>query len=65
LVGLFVRLLRRDGKPNYLQHMARNWGYLERNLAHPKLRPLQQWYDAHLGGDLRQRPIDPHPRRAV
>jgi N-acetylmuramate 1-kinase len=65
LVGLFVRLLRRDGKANYLQHMARNWGYLERNLAHPKLRPLQEWYDTHLGTDLRQTPIDPSPRRAA
>jgi N-acetylmuramate 1-kinase len=65
LVGLFVRLLRRDGKANYLQHMARNWGYLERNLAHPKLRPLQEWYDMHLGSALRQRPIDPRPHRAA
>ena len=65
LVGLFVRLLRRDGKANYLQHMARNWGYLERNLAHPKLRPLQDWYDTHLGAELRQQPIDPSPRRAA
>jgi N-acetylmuramate 1-kinase len=65
LVGLFVRLLRRDGKANYLQHMTRNWGYLERNLAHPKLRPLQEWYDTHLGADLRQQPIDPRPRRAA
>jgi N-acetylmuramate 1-kinase len=65
LVGLFVRLLRRDGKANYLQHMARNWGYLERNLAHPKLRPLQEWYDAHLPRNLRQRPIDPRPRAAA
>jgi N-acetylmuramate 1-kinase len=65
LVGLFVRLLRRDGKANYLQHMARNWGYLERNLAHPKLRPLQEWYDTHLGTELRQTPIDPSPRRAA
>jgi N-acetylmuramate 1-kinase len=65
LVGLFVRLLRRDGKANYLQHMARNWGYLERNLAHPQLRPLQQWYDTHLGSELRQQPIDPNPRHAA
>jgi N-acetylmuramate 1-kinase len=65
LVGLFVRLLRRDGKANYLQHMARNWGYLERNLAHPKLRPLAEWYDTHFSAELRQQPIDPRPRRAA
>jgi N-acetylmuramate 1-kinase len=65
LVGLFVRLLRRDGKANYLQHMARNWGYLERNLAHPTLRPLQEWYDTHFSAELRQQPIDPRPRHAA
>jgi N-acetylmuramate 1-kinase len=65
LVGLFVRLLRRDGKANYLQHMTRNWGYLERNLAHPELRPLQEWYDTHVGADLRRQPINPHSSRTA
>jgi tRNA threonylcarbamoyl adenosine modification protein YjeE len=48
LVGLWVRLLRRDGKPGYLQHMPRTWDYLARNLAHPGLAPLRAWYDRHL-----------------
>jgi N-acetylmuramate 1-kinase len=37
LIGLWVRLLKRDGKPDYLQHMARTWDYLARNLAHPNV----------------------------
>jgi hypothetical protein len=57
LVGLWVRLLRRDGKPGYLQHMARTWGYLERNLAHPSLARLRDWYDRHLPPELRRRTI--------
>jgi len=53
LIGLWVRLLRRDGKPGYLQHMARTWHYLERNLAHPDLAALSAWYDRHFPSELR------------
>ncbi len=59
IVGLWVRLLRRDAKPGYLKHMARAWDYLARNLAHPELSTLRQWYDTHLPDDLRKRPIIP------
>jgi len=59
LLGLFVRLLRRDGKPGYLQHIARNWGYLERNLRHPVLAPLAAWYARHFPAELRKRAILP------
>jgi N-acetylmuramate 1-kinase len=47
LLGLWVRLLRRDGKPHYLQHMPRTWGYLARNLRHVTLAPLAEWYEKH------------------
>jgi hypothetical protein len=57
LVGLWVRLLKRDSKPNYLRHMPRTWDYLARNLAHPALADLQAWYDRHLPEDVRKRPI--------
>ncbi len=59
IVGLWVRLLRRDKKPGYLKHMARAWDYLARNLAHPELSTLRQWYDTHLPDELRIRPIKP------
>ena len=53
LAGLWVRLLRRDGKPQYLQHMPRTWRYLERNLRHPALASLAAWYDRHFPASLR------------
>lgn len=54
LTGLWARLLRRDGKPHYLQHLPRTWGYLDRNLRHPHLAPLKAWYDLHFGPHERQ-----------
>jgi tRNA threonylcarbamoyl adenosine modification protein YjeE len=59
LVGLWVRLLRRDRKPNYLQHMARTWDYIGRNQRHPRLAALRDWYDRHFPPELRSRPIAP------
>jgi aminoglycoside/choline kinase family phosphotransferase len=44
ILGIFARLNRRDGKPQYLRHMPRVWGYLQRSLAHPALAPLAAWY---------------------
>lgn len=57
LIGLWVRLLRRDGKPDYLRHMSRTWDYLQRNLAHPHLVHLSAWYQRHFPGEVRQRQI--------
>ncbi len=59
LLGLFVRLLRRDGKPDYLRHIRRNWGYLERNLQHPELQQLAIWYDQFFPTALRRRVVMP------
>ena len=44
ILGIFARLNRRDGKPQYLRHMPRVWGYLQRSLEHPALAPLLGWY---------------------
>ncbi len=55
IAGIFARLAKRDGKPGYLAHLPRIWGYLERNLAHPELRRLRAWYDRHLPPDVRRR----------
>jgi len=44
ILGIFARLQRRDGKPQYLRHMPRLWGYLQRSLAHPALAALKAWY---------------------
>ncbi len=48
ILGIFARLAKRDGKPHYLRHVPRLWRYLERDLAHPELGPLKDWYDRHL-----------------
>ena len=44
MLGIFARLDRRDGKPQYLRHMPRIWNYLQRALAHPALGMLADWY---------------------
>ena len=48
ILGIFARLDRRDGKPQYLRHMPRLWNYLQRSLAHPALAPLAAWYAANV-----------------
>lgn len=48
ILGIFARLDRRDGKPQYLRHIPRVWGYLQRSLAHPALAPIGDWYAAHV-----------------
>ena len=57
LLGLWARLMRRDGKPNYLQHHPRTWGYLARNLRHVTLAPLASWYEKHFPESERHRPL--------
>jgi tRNA threonylcarbamoyl adenosine modification protein YjeE len=44
LVGIWVRLLKRDGKPDYMKHMPRTFAYLRAALAHPDLTPLRDWF---------------------
>ncbi|MBX9828252.1 MAG: tRNA (adenosine(37)-N6)-threonylcarbamoyltransferase complex ATPase subunit type 1 TsaE [Xanthobacteraceae bacterium] len=48
ILGIFARLNRRDGKPQYLRHIPRVWGYLQRSLAHPSLVALKDWYTEHV-----------------
>ena len=48
ILGIFARLDKRDGKPQYLRHMPRLWTYLRRSLAHPALAPLERWYAANV-----------------
>lgn len=48
ILGIFARLDRRDGKPQYLQHMPRVWRYLSRTLEHPALSALRGWYGANV-----------------
>ena len=43
LLGIFVRLNVRDGKPNYLEHLPRAKNYLARALRHPVLQQYREW----------------------
>jgi hypothetical protein len=62
ILGIFARLARRDGKPQYLAHLPRIWGYLERDLRHPALASLAAWYDRHFPVSLRSREVGPSLR---
>jgi tRNA threonylcarbamoyl adenosine modification protein YjeE len=48
ILGLFTRLDRRDGKPQYLRLLPRIEQTLARDLAHPALEPLKRWFETHL-----------------
>jgi aminoglycoside/choline kinase family phosphotransferase len=53
IVGIFTRLDRRDGKSKYLAMIPRVWAALERDLAHPALASVADWFDANIPDDLR------------
>lgn len=53
IVGIFTRLNARDGKPRYLAMIPRVWAALERDLAHPALGPVAEWFDANIPANLR------------
>jgi len=48
ILGIFTRLDRRDGKPQYLRRLPSIERALARNLAHPDLLPLRRWFETHL-----------------
>ena len=49
ILGIFARLDRRDGKPQYLAaHAAAVGVSAQRSLAHPALAPLRAWYTANV-----------------
>jgi N-acetylmuramate 1-kinase len=47
IIGIFVRLCVRDGKPHYLKMLPRVWGHLEQDVRHPLLKPLADWLKEH------------------
>ncbi|MBV8442996.1 MAG: tRNA (adenosine(37)-N6)-threonylcarbamoyltransferase complex ATPase subunit type 1 TsaE [Hyphomicrobiales bacterium] len=59
ILGLFARLDKRDGKPQYLSHLPRIERCLAKNLAHPLLRPLAVWYQSQL-----PRAVGPPPEKS-
>ena len=45
ILGIFVRLAKRDQKPGYMKHAPRLIGYMERVLRHPALAGLKVWFE--------------------
>lgn len=54
IIGIFARLVTRDGKPRYRDFMPRMWRYLDRCLADPALGALKDWFDANVPREVRR-----------
>ncbi len=48
ILGIFVRLAERDGKPHYRQLIPRVKAHFQNNLNHSHLAPLKDWIAAHV-----------------
>lgn len=57
IIGIFTRLWKRDGKPRYPALCPRVWRYLERDLAHPALKPVADWFAANVPMEKRGDPM--------
>jgi aminoglycoside/choline kinase family phosphotransferase len=62
VIGIFTRLWKRDGKPQYLAHLPRVWRLLEERLGDPSLAPIAAWLDRHVPAERRGMP---DPRQAA
>ena len=49
IIGIFARLVARDGKPRYRAFMPRLWRYLDRCLEEPAPPGLADWLARHAG----------------
>jgi aminoglycoside/choline kinase family phosphotransferase len=54
IIGIFARLVVRDGKPRYEGFLPRLWGYLDLCLVDPALGDLKAWFDAHVPAEARR-----------
>ena len=57
IIGIFTRLSVRDGKRRYLDFLPRMWRLLEKDLDHPALAPMADWFDRNIPGDVRSQAI--------
>lgn len=53
ILGIFARLVVRDGKPRYRAFMPRLWSYLDRCLVDPSPPGLRDWFDRHVPREAR------------
>lgn len=54
ILGVFARLVFRDGKPRYRAFMPRMWAHLNANLKTPGLETVRAWFDRHVPEDHRR-----------
>ncbi len=52
ILGIFVRLAERDGKPSYRELIPRVHAHFVKNLSGAEFAPLRDWFAAHLPGEL-------------
>src|SRR5690554_1103025 len=57
IIGIFTRLFVRDHKARYLDYMPRMWRLLEKDLAHPDLAPIAEWFDHNVPANVRSKSI--------
>ncbi|MBW8309882.1 MAG: phosphotransferase [Candidatus Paracaedibacteraceae bacterium] len=48
ILGTFARLAKRDSKTQYLTHIPRIWRLLDKNLNHPELAEIKNWFNQHI-----------------
>ena len=48
ILGIFVRLFKRDGKSNYLKYLPYTWSLIERRLKNPIFKKLNLLFNKHL-----------------
>lgn len=53
IIGIFARLIARDGKPRYRQFLPRMWRHLNANLDQPALAPVARWFDRYVPAEVR------------
>lgn len=53
ILGIFARLIARDGKPRYRAFMPRMWRHLEQNLKRPELAQVAAWFGRHVPQESR------------
>lgn len=53
ILGIFARLIFRDGKPRYRAFLPRMWRHLTANLQQPGMERLRAWFDRHVPQEAR------------
>ena len=48
ILGIFVRLYKRDGKPNYLKYLPYTWSLIERRMKNPIFNNLNILFKKYL-----------------